>query len=422
VSRTLATTPFEGEFWTAGSTLDYRTRMIAARRALSIVVVLAWTPACHDHSQPTGTRVAAAESPSLDAPEAAASPMTTLSPPDPALPGENEADFVVHDFRFASGESLPELRIHYVTLGTPHRSAGGAVDNAVLFLHGTTGRAKSFLAEPFRRAMFDRGAPFDTSKFFVVLPDDVGHGASSKPSNALHGHFPRYGYGDMVELEHRLVVEGLGLTHLRVVAGTSMGGMHTWMWAETYPDFIDAAIPVASTPVAIRGRNLLWRRLIIEATRTDPAYADGEYARPPHGFVASLPLFNLMIDSTDHLARIAPDVKSAAELLSGWSGYGHPIPDANDTIYALDASRDYDPEPDLGRITASVLVVNFADDEIVGPSLHDAQPLFRRVRHVKTVLVPTSEATRGHSTLGLPGEWARFVADFLRDLNSETPL
>lgn len=347
----------------------------------------------------------------------AAAPASGISPRQPDVAGEQrEDDFAVSMYRFASGETLTGVHLHYTTLGTPHRGSHGVVDNAILLLHGTSGRGKAFLAEPFRRAMFGPGEPFDTTKFFVVLPDDIGHGGSSKPSDGRHAHFPHYGYADMVDLEHRLAVEGLGLRHLRIVAGTSMGGMHTWMWAERYPDFMDAAIPIASTPLALRGRNLLWRRIIIEATRNDPGYQGGEYSHPPYGYVSTWPLFSMMVDSTDHLVQMAPDVATATEWLGGPTGAARPPLDANDAVYALDASRDYDPEPEIDRVRVPVLAINFADDQIVGPSLHEAERIFARMNGVTHVVLPASEGTRGHSTLGLADRWSNRVGEFLEHL------
>jgi len=387
---------------------------LAAWRARGFVIFAVTISACKGHTP--SDDLAAAARPASSAADAATIPAAAPASDATILPGQNEADFVVKDFHFTSGETLGEVRIHYATIGTRHRNAHGSVDNAILLLHGTTGRAKAFFADPFRREMFGPNQPFDASKFFVVLPDNIGHGASSKPSDALHGRFPHYGYADMVQLQHRLVVEGLGLTHLHIVAGTSMGGMHAWMWTEAYPGFMDAAIPIAATPMALSGRNLLWRRLVIEATRSDPAYNGGEYSHPPHGFVATLPLFYMMIDSTQHLARVAPDLKSATELLVGWAGTGHPILDANDAIYALDASRDYDPEPQIDKISAPVLAINFADDEIVGPSIHEAQSVIMRVPRARQIVVPATDATRGHATLGLAAQWERPVVEFLAGL------
>jgi len=384
-----------------------------AWKARGLIVFAVAMPACKGRSATDD--MAAGARPAASVADASRIPAAPASD-SPMLPGQYEGDFAVKDFRFASGEILDTVRIHYTTLGTRHRDAHGSVDNAILLLHGTTGRAKAFFADTFRQAMFGPDQPFDATKFFVVLPDSIGHGTSSKPSDALHGRFPHYGYRDMVELQHRLVVEGLGLTHLHIVAGTSMGGMHTWMWTEAYPGFMDAAIPIAATPVALHGRNLLWRRLIIEATKNDPTYNQGEYSSPPRGFVATLPLFYMMIDSTEHLARVASDVKSATDLLGGWGGTGHPILDANDAIYALDASRDYDPEPDLDKVRAQVLAINFADDQIVGPSIHEAESVMLHLRRARQFVVPATDATRGHATLGLAAQWARPVAEFLDGL------
>jgi homoserine O-acetyltransferase len=344
---------------------------------------------------------------------AAAFPKSKPPAPDPEWPGQHEGDFTVADFSFASGERLAEVRLHYTTLGAPHRDAAGQIDNAILLLHGTMGRGKGFLAHPFGGAMFGAGQPFDTSRYFVVLPDAIGHGASSKPSDGLRARFPHYGYVDMVELQRRLVTERLGIQRLRVIAGTSMGGMHTWLWCTRYPESTLAAIPIAANPSAIRGRNLAWRRLIIEATIHDPDYRGGDYDRPPHGYVATLPLFQVMIDSTAHLQESLPDIPRATDFVRGDFGSGHAPVDPNDAIYALDASRDYDPSPDLERIRARVLAIQFADDEIIVPALAERDGWPTRVARSKLVVVAASPETRGHGTLALAGQWQREVADFL---------
>jgi homoserine O-acetyltransferase len=346
-------------------------------------------------------------------PHAAVAP----SPTEPPLPGEQEGDFVVRDYRFGTGEVLPEVRIHFTTIGTPHRDALGKIDNAILLLHGTMGRGRAFFADVFRGAMFGPGQPFDLGKYYVVLPDDLGHGRSTKPSEGLHGHFPHYRYRDMVDLEHRLVADKLGVERLRLVAGTSMGGMHAWMWSEAYPDAMDGVIPIACQPAAIRGRNLVWRRIVVEATRNDPGYSGGDYTETPRGYLATLPVFRMMVDSPAHLDRTVSDVGEATRFVAGDSPGAQPPVDANDAIYALDASVDYDPEPALGKIRAKVLAINFADDQVNVDSLGVVERLVPEVRGARYVIVPESPGSEGHRTLMLASQWSRHVGDFMAGLS-----
>ncbi|HWL89013.1 MAG TPA: alpha/beta fold hydrolase [Polyangiaceae bacterium] len=360
---------------------------------------------------PTTTAADAAQATTAKAPPAPKSPPPK---PDPTLPGEAEGDFIVKDFRFASGETLPELRLHYTTLGAPHQDAQGHVDNAVLLLHGTTARGKAFFVESFRSAMFGPGQPLDTTKYFVILPDNVGAGQSSKPSEQLRARFPHYAYGDMLALQHRLVTEKLGLSHLRLVIGNSMGGMHTWMWAEKYPDMMDAAVPIACEPTRIAGRNLLWRRMMIETTKTDPAYNGGDYTEQPRGYVSMLPLFYMMVDSPARFQESLPDMDKATAFVHGDFGAARAPLDANDALYALDASRDYDPEPDLGKIKTNLLAINFADDEINVASLGDLERLVPHVHGGHFVLVPASARTHGHMTQMQAAEWQTHVATLLQ--------
>src|SRR5262245_27698538 len=203
------------------------------------------------------------------------------------FPKPQQADFVLKDFKFSSGETLPEVRIHYRTVGQPQRNGAGEVTNAILVLHGTTGQGGNFVEGPggemFAGELFGKGQPLDAEKFFIVLPDGIGHGKSSKPSDGLHARFPHYGYRDMIAAQHRLLIESLNVRHARLVMGTSMGGMHTWLWGQTYPDFMDALVPLASLPTQISGRNRMWRKMVSDAIRTDPDWAGGEYKTQPHG-------------------------------------------------------------------------------------------------------------------------------------------
>jgi homoserine O-acetyltransferase/O-succinyltransferase len=330
-----------------------------------------------------------------------------------------EGDFVVKDFQFADGESLPELKLHYRTIGQPVRNlANGEIKNAILLIHGTTGTGREFLADGFRDAMFETDQPFDAAKYYIILPDAIGLGGSSKPSDGLHDRFPRYGYKDMVTAEKRLVTEGLGIKHLRFVFGTSMGGMHAWLWGEQYPALMDAIIPVACLPDKIAGRNLLWRRIITTAIRSDPEWNGGDYLRQPSSLARVFPIFELMTSNATQLQKELSGVQQTNALLESivelcQSGQI----DANDLVHRLEASADYDPAPDLGKIRAAVLAINFADDQLNPPELGFLDRAMQRVQNGQSVLIPASSETAGHVTLRKAHIYGRFVADFLAKLS-----
>jgi homoserine O-acetyltransferase/O-succinyltransferase len=281
-------------------------------------------------------------------------------------PAAVQGDFVLKDFKFNSGQSLPELRIHYRTLGTPQRDAQGVVRNAVLILHGT-GRSGDNLMNPqFAGQLFGPGSLLDTSRYFIILPDGIGHGRSSKPSDGLRARLPRYRYQDMVEAQYRLVTEGLGINHLRLVMGTSMGGMHTWLWGETYPDFMDALMPLASLPVRIAGLNQVTRRMTIDAIRTDPEWQNGDYKSQPHGLYAAIHIRLIMTSSPLQWQKQYPTREAADKFLEDTARARFSSTDANDMLYQLEASSDYDPSPHLERIKAPLMAVN-SDDDLINP-------------------------------------------------------
>src|SRR5919199_3059327 len=286
-----------------------------------------------------------------------------------SYPAPAEGDFLIRDFRFKSGESLPELRLHYTTVGSPARDSSGVVRNAVLILHGTGGTGRAFLREQFAGVLFGKGQLLDATKYFIILPDGIGHGGSSKPSDGLRARFPRYDYDDMVEAQYRLLTEGLGVNHLLLVMGTSMGGMQTWMWGERYPDFMDGLVPLASVPTQIAGRNRMMRAMISDDIRGDPDWNNGEYTRQPRGLVAAMQLLFIMTSSPLQQQRAAPTRDSADSLISQWLRSHLATADANDFLYAFDASRNYDPSPNLERIKAPLLAINSADDEVNPPEL-----------------------------------------------------
>jgi homoserine O-acetyltransferase/O-succinyltransferase len=326
-----------------------------------------------------------------------------------------QGDFVIRDFTFDSGQVLPELRLHYRTLGTPRRDAAGVVRNAVLIMHGTTGAGANFLSEQFAGVLFGPGQLLDAASYFIVLPDGIGHGQSSKPSDGLHARFPHYAYNDMVTADYRLLTEGLGVNHLRLVMGTSMGGMHTWLWGERYPDFMDALLPLASLPVQIAGRNRMTRRMVIDSISTDPEWKNGEYTSQPRGLTAAIYTLLFMGSCPLQLQTQAPTREAADHLFDELVQRQLARLDANDMLYAFDASRDYDPAPRLEAITAPLLAINSADDQINPPELGIMEREIKRVKHGAYVLIPISDKTRGHGTHSLPEVWKEHLARLLQE-------
>ncbi|HEY4671425.1 MAG TPA: alpha/beta fold hydrolase [Gemmatimonadaceae bacterium] len=325
-----------------------------------------------------------------------------------------QGDFIMRDFRFADGSTLPELRIHYTTLGSPRRNTAGVVTNAALILHGTGGNGRGFLSPAFAGELFGPGGLLDSTSHFIILPDGIGAGGSSKPSDGLRSRFPHYRYSDMVTAQYRLLTEQLGVNHLLLVLGTSMGAMHSWMWAERYPDFMDAVVPLASVPTQIAGRNRMMRRLIVESIRSDPEWKDGNYTVPPHGLYGALEMLFMMTSSPRYLQRMAPTRDSADAYIDSWVRTRMRTTDANDLIYQFEASGDYDPSPQLEKIRAPVLAINSADDQVNPPELALMERLITRVPTGKFVLLPITEETRGHGTHSLPRIWKQYLADFLR--------
>ncbi len=330
------------------------------------------------------------------------------------VPTPVEGDFVLKEFRFATGETLPELRLHYRTLGKPERDAQGVVQNAVLILHGTTGSGAQFLNESFAGELFGPGELLDVARYYVILPDAIGHGASSKPSDGLRAHFPRYGYRDMVEAQYRLATEGLGVNHLRLVMGTSMGGMHTWLWGELKPEFMDALMPLASLPTQISGRNRVWRRIIIDAIRNDPGWREGDYTEQPESLrTAHETLF--FVGSNPVLRQEQmPTLAESDVVLDGMVAKAMQTTDANDVLYQVEASRDYDPSAGLAKIRAPLLAINFADDLINPPELGILEREIKRVPKGRAVLIPSGPTTRGHGTHTVAAMWKQHLEEMLR--------
>jgi homoserine O-acetyltransferase/O-succinyltransferase len=332
------------------------------------------------------------------------------------LPTPKEGDYVSHDFHFKSGETLPELRIHYATFGTPVRDAKGRVTNAVLLLHGTSGSGRQFLAPQFANVLYGPGQPLDIARYYVILVDNIGHGKSSKPSDGMRAHFPHYGYDDMVASQHELLEKGLSVNHLRLILGTSMGCMHSWIWGETYPDFSDALMPLACQPVEIAGRNRIWRKTIIDGIRDDPDWKNGDYSTPPaSGLETAADIFYIAggsaLQMQEHLpTREAADAANR-EFVKRFSNEH----DANDLLYAVEASRDYNPSAQLEKIMVPVMFVNSADDFINPPELGIAEREIKRVKKGRFVLLPISEETRGHGTHTSAAVWQQYLKELLAE-------
>ena len=330
-------------------------------------------------------------------------------------PVPTEGDYTIRDFKFASGETLPELRLHYRTLGKPEKDAQGKTTNAVLIMHGTTGSGAQFIRPEFAGELFGKDQPLDATKFFIVLPDGIGHGKSSKPSDGMHAKFPRYGYLDMVEAQYRLLTEGLGVDHARLVMGTSMGGMHTWLWGELHPDFMDALMPLASLPTQISGRNRAWRRMVIDAIRNDPAWQGGEYKAQPPSLRTAAEMLWFMSSNPVLRQKDAPTLAKTDEVLDKFVEQIVKTDDANDVLYALEASHDYDPAPNLEKIQAPLLAINSADDLINPPELGILEREIKRVPHGRAIVIPFSDKTRGHGSHTLAALWKDQLVDLLKE-------
>jgi len=338
--------------------------------------------------------------------------------PGADFPAPMEGDFTIRDFRFNSGQTLPELQLHYRTLGSPRRDDKGLVRNAILILHGTTGSGAQFLRPEFAGELFGEGQPFDSGRYFIILPDGIGHGKSSKPSDGLRARFPNYGYRDMVEAQHRLLVEGLKVNHLRLVMGTSMGGMHTWLWGEIYPDFMDGLMPLASLPAQISGRNRVWRRMIIDAIRGAPDWQEGNYQAQPYGLRTAAEMLYFMGENPALRFKEAPTLQRADAALDTSVARVRTNSDANDVLYALEASQDYDPGPGLEKIKAPLLAINSADDLINPPDQGILEREIKRVQHGTAILIPESDQTVGHGSHTKAVLWEK---DLVRFLNETQP-
>jgi len=328
-------------------------------------------------------------------------------------PAPVEGDFIAKDFRFTSGETLPELRIHYRTLGKPQKDSKGIVRNAVLIGHGTGGSGAQFIRAEFAGELFGAGQILDASKYFIVMTDGIGHGKSSKPSDGLRAKFPRYGYNDMVDAQYRLLTEGLKVNHLRLVMGTSMGGMQTWVWGERYPDFMDALMPLASLPTQISGRNRVWRKTVIDGIRNDPAWQGGNYTTQPPSLRTAASLIFFMGSNPVLRQETMQTLAQSDQVLDEYLANAMKTQDANDVLYQVSASWDYDPGPGLEKIRAPLLAINSADDLINPPELGILEREIKRVKNGEAIVIPYGPATRGHGSHTIATLWKDQLARLL---------
>jgi len=344
-------------------------------------------------------------------------PLFTIFTHSQSAPPPQDGDFVLRDFHFKSGETLPELRMHYTTLGKPVRDAKGRVTNAVLILHGTGGTGKQFLSPQFADVLFGPGQLLDANRYYIILPDNIGHGKSSKPSDGMHAHFPQYDYDDMVLAQHDLLTQGLGVNHLRLILGTSMGCMHSWVWGETWPDIMDALMPLACLPVPIAGRNRIWRKMVIDGIRQDPEWKNGEYTTQPRAALQIDTDFLIIAGSAPiPMQKELPGRDAADKYLDETYQRVLARLDANDLLYAVNSSRNYDPSAGLGKIGVPVMFVNSADDFINPPDLRIAEKEIKNVKKGRFVLIPASDQTHGHGT----HTWAAIWQGYLKELLEES--
>jgi homoserine O-acetyltransferase len=332
-------------------------------------------------------------------------------------PNYREDDFMIRNYVFRSGETLPELTLHYRTLGTPKRNAAGKIVNGVLLLQGNTGTGANWLRPSLADELFAPGQPLDAAEYFMIMPDAIGRGGSSKPSDRLKGRFPRYRYHDMVESGYRLITEGLGIAHLRLLIGSSMGGMHAWMWAEMYPGLMDGVVPLSCQPIEISGRNWISRRAAAEAIRRDPEWNNGNYEKNPSTYIWTAAANALRTESATRIQEMAP-TRAAADALYEQRLAQAAKGDANDALWAIEAIMDYNPEPDLDKITAKVLLINAEEDEANPPELGTVERAMKRVRHGRYVLIKAGPKTHGHFTHFYAELWKPYLIEFMKTLDS----
>ena len=341
--------------------------------------------------------------------------VSITAPAQTNFPPFIESDYVIKNFSFESNESLPGLNMHYTTFGKPIKDKNGKVVNAVLIMHGTGGNGHQFLTDQYAGYLFNPGQILDAAKYYIILPDALGHGKSSKPSDGLHMKFPKYTYNDMVNADYRLLTEHLGINHLRLVMGTSMGGMHTWVWSYTYPDFMDALMPLASLPVEIAGRNRMLRKMGINLIEMDPAWNGGEYTTEPRvGLTGAISSIIYMVSSPLQWQKKAPTRIQSDSMLAVLEDHFFNVFDANDMIYQLDASRYYNPSPHLYKIKATLFAVNTADDQVNPPELKILDAEIKKVKYGRYILIPITDKTSGHGTHSDPRVWGNYLKELLR--------
>jgi homoserine O-acetyltransferase/O-succinyltransferase len=335
----------------------------------------------------------------------------TLQAQEVKLLNHKDDYFFLKNYTFRSGETLDEVRLHYSTLGTPMRDAAGDITNAVLFLHWTGGGAADLLAPAYQEELFGAGRALDLEKYYVIVPDNIGHGRSSKPSDGLRAKFPHYGFSDMIDLQRRLVTEKLGVKRLHLILGLSIGGMHAWMWGEQFPDQVNALMPIVALPAPVSGRNLLWRRIITQAIRTDPTWKNGDYVEQPQSWKMTFPLMLMMAEGVSQFQRtIETPVQAEAFVQKAMQTAANK--DANDILYSLESSADYNPQH-LERITAKLFALNFADDEFNPVELNVLPEAIKRVKDGRFFIVPTNADTHGHASQMHPKLWSAKVKEFL---------
>lgn len=339
----------------------------------------------------------------------------------PMTPKVADGEWVAKDFRFKSGATLAAVRLHYLTLGTPTYGPDHSISNAVLILHSTASSAQQFLKPQFSTVLFGPGQPLDTNRFYVIIPDSIGHGKSSKPSDGLHARFPRYDYDDMVAAQHELLTNGLGVQHLRLVMGTSMGCMHSWVWAETYPKFMDHVMPLGCQPAPVSGRNRMWRTMLVKLIRQDPGYHNGDYvAQPAYSMSIAAQMILIVSSGALELQNEAPTAAAADKMVDEYVHHKVADLDANDLVYALDASRNYAPEEQLGKIVAPLMLINFSDDFINPPELGIAEVAIKSVKDGSLIQLPVSPDSHGHLTHTWAAQWQQYLIKLMSS-SADTP-
>jgi homoserine O-acetyltransferase len=341
----------------------------------------------------------------------------TASPWDQGTnPAAVQADAWFDNYKLRDGQTLARLKIHYSTLGVPHRNSKGEIDNAVLVLHWTGADSRALLSPTYTKALFDPGRPLDAHRYYLIFPDSVGHGQSSKPSDGLKMDFPNYDYGDIVDLQHKVVTETLSIKHLHAILGMSMGGMNAWQWAEAYPDMMDGVMPIVSLPISVSGRNLVWRRMVIDSIRSDPEWKNGDYTETPRGLIEGYNVLRMMIDSASALQNEVPNGPAADKFL-GVNRFTAEHIDANDILYSLKSSFSYDPASGLSAVKTKLFALNFSDDEFNPDRLQILQTVVPKLEHGRYVVQPGTPSSPGHFTMTRPDLWAQHVDEFMRWLS-----